>query len=226
MSILDRFPVVLLDMNGTFMFGEDRFGSEHDYAATYRDLGGRSSPARVRSLIRACYESLGAWYPDPAYYDCFPSVRETLRQMQEADGLSEAELDRLEQTFAAHELGHVPTVYAEAVAVLASRHRLGLVADVWSEKKPWLDELRRSRLLDLFDVMVFSSEIGSVKPSPRPFLKAIDMLSVRPEECVFVGDSVRRDIRGAKAAGLSTVWIGEAPHEEADWTIQNLLALC
>ncbi|OLC77215.1 MAG: hypothetical protein AUH78_05035 [Gemmatimonadetes bacterium 13_1_40CM_4_69_8] len=32
---------VLLDMNGTFMFQGDRFGTDQDYAATYRTLGGR-----------------------------------------------------------------------------------------------------------------------------------------------------------------------------------------
>ena len=40
-SILSRFTVVLLDMNGTFMFGGDRFGPEQDFAATYHALGGR-----------------------------------------------------------------------------------------------------------------------------------------------------------------------------------------
>ena len=35
-GMLSRFTVVLLDMNGTFMFGGDRFGAEQDFAATYR----------------------------------------------------------------------------------------------------------------------------------------------------------------------------------------------
>src|SRR5471030_2049483 len=30
MPISERYPVILLDMNSTFMFGEDRFGPQHD----------------------------------------------------------------------------------------------------------------------------------------------------------------------------------------------------
>ena len=28
---LGQYPVLMLDMNGTFMFGQDRFGSEEDF---------------------------------------------------------------------------------------------------------------------------------------------------------------------------------------------------
>ena len=42
MRFLDQFSVLLLDMNGTFMFGHDRFGPDEDYFATYASLGGRN----------------------------------------------------------------------------------------------------------------------------------------------------------------------------------------
>jgi len=47
-SMLSRFTVVLLDMNGTFMFGGDRFGPEQDFAATYHAL------AAASSLLASC----------------------------------------------------------------------------------------------------------------------------------------------------------------------------
>ena len=31
---------ILLDMNSTFMFGEDRFGEVEDYSEYYRSIGG------------------------------------------------------------------------------------------------------------------------------------------------------------------------------------------
>ena len=33
---LDRFDVLLRDMNGTFVFGEDRLGPDEDFHSTYR----------------------------------------------------------------------------------------------------------------------------------------------------------------------------------------------
>jgi hypothetical protein len=53
MAVLDRFRVVLLDLNSTFMFGEDRFGPGEDSAATYRSGGGRVLELdQVRKAIR------------------------------------------------------------------------------------------------------------------------------------------------------------------------------
>lgn len=60
MRFLDKFPALLLDMNGTFMFGEDRFGAGEDFHATYRSVGGRRlSAAEVTRFIRACYDGSG-----------------------------------------------------------------------------------------------------------------------------------------------------------------------
>jgi putative hydrolase of the HAD superfamily len=65
-DILSRFGAVLLDMNGTLMFGGDRFGPDQDYAATYRTLGGsRLAPDVVQVTIPACYETMERIYNDP-----------------------------------------------------------------------------------------------------------------------------------------------------------------
>ena len=151
----------LCNPHSTFLFEEDRFGPEHDYAATYQGLGGRLPPTDVRRLIQACYDRLDALYPDPAYHDRLPTVREALHAPPEADGLDDAELDLLERTFAAHERGRVPAAYAAMLKRLARTHRLGLVADVWSEKGPWLDELRRADVHDLFEAVVSRRRSGA-----------------------------------------------------------------
>ena len=91
---LARFTVVLLDMNGTVMFGGDRFGPGQDFAATYRALGGRRLAAdAVQGTIAACYETMGAIYEDPARCDSFPRVSETLRELPTGRDLPEAELE-------------------------------------------------------------------------------------------------------------------------------------
>lgn len=49
-----------------------------------------------------------------------------------------------------------------------------------------------------------------------------------PSKIVFVGDSLRRDIAGAKSVGLSAVWIGmglgefDDSHARPDWVIRDL----
>lgn len=201
-NILDRYDALLLDMNGTFMFGEDRFGSEQHYYATYRGLGdGRLSAGEVRCAVSECYDRMAALYDDPARADKFPQVRDVLA------GLPAGEAELVEAVIARHELGGVPDEYAAALRRLAATHRLGVVTNIWSRKGPWLDELRRAGVLDLFAAVVFSSDGPHVKPSPVLFGQALSALGVAPPSAVVVGDSLRCDVGGAAAAGLDSVWI-------------------
>lgn len=225
MPLLDRHPVLLLDMNGVFMFGQDRLGPEEDLSATYRALGGtRLMPDEVSRAIRSCFKGMMRDYEDPALFDDFPSVMEGLRAYVGAD---EADLPHLAATFAVHECGHIPPAHAALLTRLALTHRLGLISNIFSPKAPWLDVLYQARLHDVFEITVFSSDFRSIKPSPALFMEALQKLPGIPRsDILFIGDSLRCDIIPAKALGLTTVWItpeGTAP--EADYTLPNLLAL-
>jgi FMN phosphatase YigB (HAD superfamily) len=226
MTALDRVRVVLLDMNGTFMFGEDRFGPAEDFAATYRSVGGRAlEPQQVKTVIRACYGRMAAAYENPARYDDFPRVADALRAT--APGLPEEERQHLERVFGLHELGRVPPEYADFLRRLAASHALGLVANVWCRKDLWLQELERAGILGLFRSPVFSSDTASVKPSRVLFERALRLFGVERSEALFVGDSLRCDIEGAKAVGLATVWINPSgtQHSAADHVVGSLLDL-
>lgn len=206
--MLERYRAVLLDMNGTFMFGEDRFGPAYDYHATYRDLGGeRLSSDELRRAIDDCYQRLAQRYEDPACVDNFPQVRDMLT------GLPPGEAERVESVIAHHELGSISDEYATALRRLAATHWLAVVANVWSRKGPWLAELRRAGVLELFAAVVISSDGPHIKPSPVLFHQALAAVAAPPSAALFVGDSLRYDIGGAIAAGLDSVWIN--PSEAA-----------
>src|SRR4051794_37015878 len=101
MSILSRYRVILLDLNGTFMFGHDRLGRGEDFHATYAGLGGTQlGPDEIRRAVLTCCGSLARDYEDPARYDDFPSVAEALAVA--ALGLPEDELRLLENIIALH----------------------------------------------------------------------------------------------------------------------------
>lgn len=77
---LARFQVLLLDMHSTFMFGEDRFGAEEDFATTYVRCGGHvRSPTDVERHVRAAHSFLTERYGDPTFKDDFPSLAEALQ---------------------------------------------------------------------------------------------------------------------------------------------------
>ena len=53
----------------------------------------------------------------------------------------------------------------------------------------------------LFDTVITSADTVNHKPDPEPILAAVEKLGARPEESVYVGDTVN-DLRAAKAAGV------------------------
>jgi putative hydrolase of the HAD superfamily len=58
-----------------------------------------------------------------------------------------------------------------------------------------------------FGVIVDSTCVGCVKPDPRIFWSALDALGVTPADAWFVGDSLPRDMAGARAIGMRHVWL-------------------
>ena len=67
--------------------------------------------------------------------------------------------------------------------------------------------LRQLRLNEAFQAVVVSEEVGWRKPSSQIFQTALNRLQVNPDEAVFIGDSPIEDIKGAKQAGLKTIFV-------------------
>jgi putative hydrolase of the HAD superfamily len=100
-------------------------------------------------------------------------------------------------------------------------YRLGLVSDglVAVQERKWL----ASGLAPYFDAVVFSDALGrdAWKPSPRPFLAVSEALAIPPAECVYVGDNPAKDFRGARAAGMRSVWARHAGGEYDGSTVSG-----
>ena len=62
-----------------------------------------------------------------------------------------------------------------------------------------------SPLKDYFDAVIFSCDVGIVKPDVKIYQLAMEKLSVSPAESIFVGDGGSNELYGAKTAGMTTV---------------------
>jgi putative hydrolase of the HAD superfamily len=58
--------------------------------------------------------------------------------------------------------------------------------------------------LDLFDHLIFSCELGTVKPDRRIYQACLDALAVPAGECLFVDDSIG-NVKGAQAVGMNAI---------------------
>ncbi|MFC1716502.1 HAD family hydrolase [Candidatus Poribacteria bacterium] len=226
---IDVFDVLLLDMGLTFMFNSDRFSDSEDYGATYRRVGGDLlNGEEVRRIISTLFDRMMSDYENPALYDYYPSVLSHLQTIPETRQLPEKEIKLLERVFEMHEVGDIPATHAEALYQLRETHRLGVVSNIWSTSEIHLQEFERAGIRHLFDVIIFSSDHGCIKPSRYLFDRAMEAFEVDRSRMVFVGDSLDRDIAGAKSVGLSAIWIDAEASEvrkrtpRPDLVIQDL----
>jgi HAD superfamily hydrolase (TIGR01549 family) len=68
---------------------------------------------------------------------------------------------------------------------------------------PHIASLLSQYALDrFFEQVIISSAVGIWKPDPRIFQLALDKAGLQPHEVIYVGDSEKDDVAGARAAGL------------------------
>ena len=89
---------------------------------------------------------------------------------------------------------------------LKKKSKLGLVSNFAYAPGLW-KILERFDLTRFFDAVVISGELGLRKPHPKIFKEALELLEVEASEAVFVGDSLKADINGAKNMGLKTILV-------------------
>jgi putative hydrolase of the HAD superfamily len=130
---------------------------------------------------------------------------------------------RLYGEFVKHETYRL---YPDSLPTLAALRDRGLALGVISNWEEWLEQLLLH--LDIqtyFRSLTISGTTGIEKPDPRIFAVALESLGVVPEEAAHVGDSVRHDVDGARAAGLLPVLIdrrGDYPDDAAYLRITDL----
>jgi len=117
---------------------------------------------------------------------------------------------------------------------LSTDHRLGLISN-FTYAPVIFAGLRRLGINRFFNAVLVSEEVGWRKPSPKVFAEALERLSVRAEETVYVGDSPLEDVGGAKSVGMRTVFVSsqfysvkdlEESRQKPDLVAKDICALC
>ena len=63
-----------------------------------------------------------------------------------------------------------------------------------------------SPLAQLFDDVIFSCDVGIVKPDKEIYQLAMERMNTTPDKCFFVGDGGSNELAGAKSCGISTIF--------------------
>ncbi len=209
-------------MNSTFMFGEDNFSISEDFSKHYHDIGGCLEKKQVNHIIRSMYDYLSILYPDEKYRHNFPSLYEAIQYIC-IENIPEQETEKIIKTFSFHEIGYIPNEYIETLHKLRKVFQLAVVIDIWSPKKAWISLFKNVGINNIFSASSFSSDHGMVKPSPKPFESIMEELGLEKEQCLVIGDSIRRDLGGALAVGVDCILVGGATDSKAIGCYENLL---
>jgi putative hydrolase of the HAD superfamily len=206
---------VLFDMGSTLLEFENQPWEElirRGIDAIYDALDGRGTklPAR-QAFCQQFHEAYRLTWKQAEQSLVEMRVADLVEQMAQELGLLLAAADLLELVRAHYRpVSAQVTMYADTVATLAALRqrglKIGLVSNTMWPGHLHKEDLERFGLLDFFDHLVFSADLGVRKPHPQIFRAALQALAVRPSQAVFVGDRFPEDVAGAKGVGMWSVW--------------------
>jgi epoxide hydrolase-like predicted phosphatase len=88
------------------------------------------------------------------------------------------------------------------IEALRPRYKIGLLSNAPDRLGTWLEN--DWGIKHLFDAIVYSAEVGMVKPDERMFRLILDQLAVQPSEALLI-DDYPRNVEAALALGLEAI---------------------
>lgn len=140
-----------------------------------------------------------------------PNMPEVLYATLIELGLPKDKLDR-EAVLEAYGWGVVegtvvfPDVPKMLEELRANDIKIGIVTNASQPMAMRDAELISHRLIDYFDMCrISAADAGYLKPHPKIFEYALDIIGTSPDETLFIGDNPIADIAGAQSAGMRAI---------------------
>ena len=187
-------------------------------------------------LARACFLAACAdvGWPDvdiAVYNQCVGATFARTREILLAGYGAGFPVDEMEahwsRRYHSHIDHHALDIKPGIVQLLETLHAQQIpIALATSSRRPTaLKKLERAGLLHFFQTMVCGGEVSQGKPHPEPYIKAVEEIVRRPDECWALEDS-DSGVRSAFAAGLQVIQIPDelAPSPEVQGLGHVILA--
>ena len=97
----------------------------------------------------------------------------------------------------------------ERTEVFKTLKAKGLRIGIGSDMTPYIQmlKLERMEILQYIDFVVTSEEAGLEKPELPIFNMCLRKAKCEANECLFIGDDLKKDYQGAISAGMNALWI-------------------
>ena len=84
---------------------------------------------------------------------------------------------------------------------LRKTHKVGLISNAWSGLRAWMTN---QKMVDAFDELIISAEVGLAKPDPRIYQLALEKLGIQAGDSVFL-DDFKENVEAARAVGMLAI---------------------
>jgi putative hydrolase of the HAD superfamily len=206
---------ILFDINGTLIDINTDENNEQIYRGishilTYQGISMhrkevRDEYYRIMDIQRKTSQEK---YPE---FDVVELFREFINQRLTAPGIISSDKLKWLPLFLAETYRGISRnrlqLYPGALDVLNDLHPRYKLAAISDAQSAWcLPEMRAVGIDGYFDPIIVSGDYGYRKPDPRLFTAALTALGQDPENVLFVGNDMFRDVYGARQHGIKTVF--------------------
>jgi len=115
-------------------------------------------------------------------------------------------------------------VYPDVIETLVQLRKRGIKTGIITNafERDFQRILSQLKLSDFFDIVVGTDTCKKIKPDKGIFLYTVGRLGIKPDEALFVGDSLENDFEGAKNSGLTALLIDRENKSTIFGSIQSL----
>jgi putative hydrolase of the HAD superfamily len=203
---------LFFDLYGTLI---DIKTDEHDpwvYSILSQYLSYQTIKIGPEELKGAYFEEIGQHlrqskelHPEVDVYEVFHAIMQKYGNKRYSQG-SVIDTAVLFRSLTIRRFGLFPSLF-ETLTRLRKKYRFAIISDAqWVFAEPEMEMLGIDRF---FPLRILSSRFGFKKPDERLFTIAMEKLRIKPDESVYIGDNLSKDLLGAKRAGMKFILFGQ-----------------